>query len=338
MPSAQPPVFLHPTTYLGIDLSKATFDVTVRLPDATHAHHVFPNTPEGFTALQAWLQGLGVTTGHACMEATNIYWEGLATWLHAHGYTVSVVNPARIKGYALAKLQRNKTDKLDSALIADFCATQHPTPWHPLTPEQQRLRALSRHRDDLIQSRVQQENRLRDTTDALVRTSLQTVIDLLKTEIASVDAEMTKHIQAHETLRTQATLLISIVGIQMTTAVRLLTELPDLASYASAKAVAADVGVSPSHFESGTSVRRRTRISKQGKASVRAALYWPCITAKTHCPAFQAFAKELAARGKPKKVILMALMRKLVHIIYGVLKTKTPYDPQKVRGALNPTP
>ncbi|NCC53308.1 MAG: IS110 family transposase, partial [Spartobacteria bacterium] len=276
MPSAQPPVSMPPTTYLGIDLSKATFDVTVRLPDATHVHHVFPNTPEGFPDFQTWLQGMGVTTGHACMEATNIYWEGLATWLHAHGYTVSVVNPARIKGYAMAKLQRNKTDKLDSGLIADFCATQHPTPWHPLTPEQQRLRALSRHRDDLIQTRVQQENRLRDTTDALVRTSLHAVIELLTTQIDAADAEMRKHIHAHESLLTQVTLLISIVGIQMTTAIRLLSEVPDIASYASAKAVAADVGVSPSHFESGTSVRRRTKISKQGKASVRAALYWPC--------------------------------------------------------------
>ncbi len=90
------------------------------------------NTAEGFTLLQAWLSQHGVTQLHACMEATNIYWEALATWLYAQGHIVSVVNPARIKGYAQATMQRNKTDKLDSAVIASFCATHHPAAWQPL--------------------------------------------------------------------------------------------------------------------------------------------------------------------------------------------------------------
>ena len=109
--------------FLGIDLAKLTFDATVLTSSSRQHYHSFPNTPEGFQALHDWLKAHDVTELHAAMEATNIYWEALATFLHAQGYTVSVVNPARIKGYALATLQRNKTDKLDSAIIASFCAT-----------------------------------------------------------------------------------------------------------------------------------------------------------------------------------------------------------------------
>ena len=154
--------------FLGIDLAKLTFDATVLTSTSSQHYHAFPNTPEGFQALHYWRKAHGVTERHACMEATNIYWEALATFLHAQGFTVSVVNPARIKGYAQATMQRNKTDKLASAVIAACCATHHPTAWQPLSAAQRRLRALTRHRDDLLQTRLQQQNRLRDTTDTLV--------------------------------------------------------------------------------------------------------------------------------------------------------------------------
>src|SRR5919199_619534 len=97
---------------LGIDLAKLTFDATLLTDGGEQHYHSFSNTPEGFTPLQTWLSEHGVTQLHACMEATNVYWEALATWLYAQGHTVSVVNPARIKGYAQATMQRNKTDKL----------------------------------------------------------------------------------------------------------------------------------------------------------------------------------------------------------------------------------
>src|SRR5919202_74850 len=206
---------------LGIDLAKLTFDATLLTTSGTQHDASFPNTVAGFTQLQAWLLQHDVTALHACMEATNIYWEALATWLHAHGYTVSVVNPARIKGYAQATMQRNKTDKLDSAVIAPFCAKHHPSAWEPASEEQRRLRALVRHRDDLLQTQLQQQNRLRDTTDELVRTSL-------------------------ETLLTNLTLLTSIVGIGAVTAAKALAEFADLAQYESAKAAAAAARLTPS--------------------------------------------------------------------------------------------
>lgn len=322
---------------LGIDLAKLSFDATLLTATGSQHYHSFPNTPEGFQILQSWLTEHGVTKLHACMEATNIYWEALATWLQAQGHTVSVVNPARIKGYAQATMQRNKTDKLDSAIIASFCATHHPAAWQPLSEAHQRLRALTRHREDLLQTRLQQQNRLRDTTDTLVRESLQAVLDTLAKQLEAVDRLIKEHLAAHAELHTNLELLTAIVGIGVVTAAKLLAEFADIEQYETAKAAAADAGLTPAHFESGTSVRRRTRLSKVGKAGIRAALYWPAITAMRRCPAFKAFAERLAARGKPKKVIIGAVMRKLVHIIYGVLKHRTPYDPDKVLGRAVPT-
>lgn len=323
--------------YLGIDLAKLTFDATLLMGSGAQHYHSFPNTPEGFTQLDAWLAQHGVKELHACMEATNIYWEALATFLHAQGHTVSVVNPARIKGYAQATMQRNKTDKLDSAIIASFCKTHHPTAWQPLSEAHKRLRSLVRHREDLLQTQVQQQNRLRDTTDHLVRDSLQAVLDTIAKQLEAVERNIKEHLAAHAELQTNLHLLTAIVGIGVVTAAKLLAEFADLEQYESAKAAAADAGLTPSQFESGTSVRKRPRLSKMGKAGIRAALYWPAITAMRCCPAFKAFAARLAARGKPKKVIIVAVMRKLVHIVYGVLKHRTPYDPAKVLGHTVPS-
>lgn len=318
--------------FLGIDLAKASFDATLLRTDRTPQHHSFANSPDGFALLQTWLSQHGVTQLHAAMEATNIYWQALAAWLYAHDYTVSVVNPARIKGYAQAKMQRNKTDKLDSALIAAFCASERPEAWQPLSDEQRRLRALVRHRDDLLQTQLQQQNRLRDTTDSLVRRSLEKLLEALAKQLTEVAQEIKQQLAAVATFRDNLKLLTSIVGLGLVTASKILAEFPDLAQYHSAKAAAADAGLTPSHYESGTSVRRRARMSKLGKAGVRAALYFPAITAMTHCPAMKAYAARLAARGKPKKVVIGAVMRKLVHICYGVLKHRTPYDPAKAFG------
>lgn len=321
---------------LGIDLAKLSFDATLLLSAGDQHYASFSNSAEGFTQLQAWLIAHGVSELHACMEATNIYWEALASWLHAHTHTVSVVNPARIKGYAQATMQRNKTDKLDSAVIASFCAKHQPTAWEPQSEEQRRLRALVRHRDDLLHTQLQQLNRLRDTTDALVKRSLETVLKTIASELAAIERQIKEHLAAQTTMRSNLSLLTSIVGIGAVTAAKLLAEFAELEQYSSAKAAAADAGLTPSHYESGTSVRRRPKLSKLGKAGIRAALYWPAITAMTRCPSIKAFAERLAARGKPKKVIIGAVMRKLVHICYGVLKHQTPYDPAKACGRTAP--
>jgi transposase len=317
---------------VGIDLAKLTFDATLLSTSGAQHHHTFANTPAGFTQFATWLKRFKVSQAHICMEATNIYWEALAAWAHAQGHIVSVVNPARIKGHALATMQRNKTDKLDSLVIADFCRTHQPEAWEPMSEAHYHLRALMRHRDDLLQTQLQQKNRLRDTTDKLVASSLETVVKMLASQLKEIERSIEKHVAAQAELAADLALLTSVVGIATVTAAKVLAEMPKLAEYDTAKAAAADTGVTPSHYESGTSVRRRPRMSKVGKAELRAALYWPAITAMTRCPGFRAFAEALAKRGKPKKVIIGAVMRKLMHVMYGVLKHRTPYDPAKAFG------
>lgn len=317
---------------LGIDLSKRTFDATLITPTAARHHRRFTNNAKGFDQLQRWLRRFGGTQVHACMEATNVYWEALAQFLIEQQHTVSVVNPARIKGFAQCEMQRNKTDKQDSLVIATFCARHTPDAWVPPTPDQQRLRALVRHREDLLQTRLQQQNRLRDTHDPLVRESLQAVLTTLEAQLRQVDEQIRAHLATQTELQATMQVMTTIVGIGTLTATKLLAEFYDLTRYQSAKALAADAGVTPTNYESGTSVRRRATLSKMGKASIRAALYMPALTAMRCCPAFQQFAARLAARGKPKPVIIGAVMRKLLHILYGVVKHQTPYDPDKVLG------
>lgn len=321
---------------VGIDLAKLTFDATLLSTSGAQHHHTFANTPAGFTQFATWLRRYKVSQAHLCMEATNIYWEALAAWGHAQGHTLSVVNPARIKGHALATMQRNKTDKLDSAVIADFCRTHRPEAWEPMSDAHRHLRALMRHRDDLLQTQLQQQNRLRDTTDKLVRASLEAVLKMLALQLKEIERSIEQHIAAQAELAKDLALLTSVVGIGALTAAKVLAEMPNLAAYASAKAAAADTGVTPSHYLSGTSVRRRPRMSKVGKAELRAALYFPAMTAIRWCPGFKAFAEALAKRGKAKKVIIGAVMRKLMHVMYGVLKHRTPYDPAKAFGRMAP--
>ena len=136
--------------------------------------------------------------------------------------------------------------KLDSAVIAAFCATHHPAAWQPLSDEQRRLRALVRHREDLLQTQLQQQNRLRDTTDSLVVASLQAVLDTLASQLAAVERAIREHLAAHSELRTNIELLTSIVGIGVVTAAKLLAEFGDIEHYESAKVAAADAGLTPS--------------------------------------------------------------------------------------------
>src|SRR5262245_1788816 len=123
---------------LGIDIAKATLDVTLLSGDKPVGYRQFANTSSGIAQLLKWLTKRVNGTLHVCMEATNIYWEAVAEALHIQGYRVSVVNPTRIKGYAISQLRRSKTDKLDSEVIAAFCAAQQPDAWQPPSDAQRK--------------------------------------------------------------------------------------------------------------------------------------------------------------------------------------------------------
>ena len=180
--------------YLGIDLSKEYFDVTLLPEQGEKSQAKFDNNPSGFAKLGKWVQEKAARPFHACMEATNIYWEGLAQALHDQGQPVSVVNPARIKGHAMSQLRRSKTDKLDADVIADFCRAHQPRLWTPPTPEQRKLRNLVRQRDDFLQTMTQQKNRLTDCPEAEGKHRLQRLITFLTTELELLEQEIEQHI------------------------------------------------------------------------------------------------------------------------------------------------
>ncbi len=314
------------TSVLGIDISKRHLDATL-MQGEERVYVRVENTASGIKGLQKWLESQRVKGVHVCMEATNVYWEAVAEALYRAGYEVSVVNPMRIKGFAMSQMQRNKTDKLDSEVIAAYCAAMAPASWEPPSATQRKLRSLERHRLDLKQVIQQQKNRQESARDADVQGSLQRVIDALETELKGVEKQLEAVTEQSQTLREQKALLLTIPGIGVKTSHLLLAEMNDLAQYENARTVAADAGVTPSHHESGTTVRKRPKLSKVGKGTVRGELYMPALNAMRTNPILRAFAERLKERNKPMKVIICAVMRKLLHIVYGVLKHKTPFDP-----------
>ena len=315
---------------LGVDVSKKTLDVTLLNEKGGKRRKRFPNTTAGIQAIQTWLQRNVTGQVHICMESTSTYWEELAETMHEAGYQVSVVNPVRIKGYAMSQLRRSKTDPIDADVTADFCRTQVPLLWTPPTTEQKKLRALVRHLETLKKSRTQQSNRLATCRDGEVQASLEMLIDVIEAESKQIQKRIREFIDQHPDMKKKKELLESINGFGEKTAIHILAEMYDLETYKNAKAAAADAGVTTSHFQSGTSVRRRPKISRMGKAAVRSALYYPAITAIQHNPIVKQLAKRLEAKGKQKAVIRVAAMRKLMHLAYGVLKNQQPFDPAYV--------
>lgn len=314
---------------LGLDVAKAKFNACLRRDGGKLRHRVFPNTAEGFTQLCAWLKQQGAGRVHACLEATGAYGDALATYLHERGHRVSLVNPAAIKAYAQSHLSRTKTDRVDAALIAGFCSERHPPAWAPPAPEVRELQALVRRLESLVEMRTMEQNRLSSgIVVKAVRASVEELIAHLSEQIKKTEALIRDHINSHPGLKRQRELLDSIPGIGEATAAALLAEVPDITQYRSAREVAAFAGLVPRERQSGSSVRGRVRLSKIGNARLRRALYFPAITALRCSPFFKAWAEGLQERGKCKMAVIGAVMRKLLHLAYGVLKTDQPFDPE----------
>jgi len=319
---------------LGIDIAKVKFNVCLINQSDKLRHKVFLNTATGFEQLQQWLSKQGVQRVHACLEATGTYGEALALFLHQTGHTVSVINPAAVKAFAQSRLSRTKTDRVDAELIARFTQAQEPSAWTPLPPEVRELQALVRRLESLIEMRVAEENRLSSgITVKAVRESVQEHLAYLNEQIKRTEELIRQHINDHPGLKRQSQLLDSIPGIAETTAALLLSEITNIKQYRSARQVAAYAGLVPRERQSGSSLRGRARLSKIGNARLRRALYFPAITALRCSPFFQTWAAGLQERGKCKMTVICAVMRKLVHLVYGVLKTDKPFDPEWMKTA-----
>src|SRR5258708_1578188 len=312
---------------LGIDVSKDTLDVVwMDAQRQTHYCQV-DNGASGYAKLKRWLRKRPVEA--VGLEATGRYSEGVAEYLHEAGYRVSVVNPARIRGYATSQLRRNKTDKLDAMLIADFCRTQQPEAWTPPPPEVRQLQALVRHLSTLETAKQQADNRLREATALpdLVVAQLTSQRDLLVAQIDQLKAAIQKHINHFPDLKTQRDLMASIPGIGKLTAAKLLAECRSVSRFDDVRQLVSFAGLNPAHHHSASSIRKKTTISKTGKPAIRAALYMPAVSAKRYNPVLKAFAQHLLARGYCEMQVITAVMRKLLHLIYGILKSGRPFDP-----------
>lgn len=308
--------------FLGIDISKRDFHVALLIADKFKTK-VFPNQAQGFADLARWLTKLNAIRVHACLEATGVYGEALAEYLFDAGHTVSVVNPARIKGFAQSLLTRAKTDKVDARIIAQFCQAMNPTPFTPPPKELRLLQSWLRRLDALLVMRTQEHNRL-DVAPASVQTSISEHVAFLDREIAAVRQAISDHIDHYPGLKQQADLLESIPGIGETTAAWLLGEL-DLKRFDSARHSAAQCGLTPKPRQSGT-LHAPAHLAKTGNARMRKALYMPALAAIRFNPVIRTFALRLEQRGKHKMVIIAAVMRKLIHIAYGVLKSGQPFN------------
>jgi transposase len=311
---------------LGIDMSKVKFDASL-LIDGKHKTKSFKNEPAGFKELMKWLKDYAPNELHACMEGTGKLWEPLAEFLVQEQMRVSVVNPFKIKGFGNSELKRSKTDILDAELIARFCRAHEPAAWTPVPAVIKTLRDRQRYKSELIANRTQELNRLKSgEVDAAVKSRIQAHISYLEDVIDSIENEIKELIAESPELSKRLGLLTSIKGIGETTAVTLLTEIPSIENFPTARALEVFCGVAPRLRESGSSVRAKARMSKVGNQKVRTALFMPALVAIRICPRMTAFYKRLQAEGKAKKLVVGAVMRKLLRVIYAVLKSGKPYD------------
>jgi transposase len=314
--------------FVGIDVSKNTLDAALICGAGKPRHKVFDNTPTGHAQLLFWLQDNAVRVSHACLEATGTWADAVALALHAAGHQVSLVNPALIRAFGQSQLKRTKTDKADAQLIARFCQMHQPPLWIPPAPELRELQALVRRLESLEEMHLMEDNRLASGISCqAVRADLEEHLADLQARMDKTRQQIKEHIDQNPGLKGQAQLLESIPGIGATTAALLLAELGDITHFDNARQVAAFAGLVPRIRESGSSVRSRARLSKVGSSRLRKSLYFPAITALRFNPFIKALGLRLSAQGKPKMLIIGAAMRKLLHLAYGVLKSKRPFDP-----------
>lgn len=321
-----------PRAWIGLDVSQDKLDVALLQESRRKPiHRVFPNRPEGWNKMISWIkyhlqEVPSRTSCHFCLEATGTYSDAVAAFLAEAEQRVSIVNPKRISDYAKYQNHGNKTDKADAALLADFCRKEAPEVWAAARPEVRELQALVR-RIEAVKDLLQQEKcRLSAPgLSASVRQSIESTLTFLTQEVARLEAQIRDHCDRHGGLKHQIELLQSIPGVGWITACHVLAELPDVTRFESAQAAAAYAGLRPRQSQSGSSLDK-TRLHKAGNAHLRRALYMPALSAKVHNPPVKALYDRLLDKQKKPKSALVAAMRKLLMICYGVLKHNQPFQ------------
>jgi transposase len=304
----------------GIDVSKARLDVFV-LPQRVALG--FANATTGISALKRQLQRRGVE--RVVLEATGGLEYPVARALSDAGLVVARVQPGRVRAYRAFLGKRAKTDALDAELIARFAQAMPDDDLRAIPSEQaEAIRSLSARRRQLVDLLVQEKTRLKMTRDPVVLQSLRSVIAGLTAERTRIEAALASAIAADEAIARKCELLRSIPGFGSVVSTVLITDLPELGLLNRHQA-ASIAGLAPHPQRSGTS-SHGDHIGG-GRACVRTALYMAAVSAIRCNPTFKAFYKRLVESGKPRKVAIVAVARKLVVLANTILKTGKPWNP-----------
>jgi transposase len=304
--------------YVGIDVAKAHLDLSVYPPTTPYR---VAHDDAGLAALVAHVQALAPAL--IVLEATGGVETDVATALALAGLPVAVVNPRQVRDFAKAVGHLAKTDQLDAAVLALFAARIQPAPRPLPDAAQQELTALVGRRRQLVEMLTAERNRL-SLAHGRVKQDVQVHIHFLEQRLKETDTDLRTTIQASPVWRARDQLLRSVPGIGPTTAAVLLAELPELGRL-SHRQVAALVGVAPLNCDSGT--RQGPRRVWGGRAAVRAPLYMATLVATRYNVAVRTFYQRLRAAGKPRKVALVAAMRKLLGILNAIAKSQQPWSP-----------
>ena len=312
--------------YLGIDISKQTLDCCL-ISDGIFYERKFYNDSGGIAKLQKWLDEHGADhTLHCCCEATGTYYEESAKAL-ARRYKMSVVNPRTIKGFGTAVMNRSKTDRQDARLIARYCQTMNPEEWKPPESSHRQLQELVSYIARTKHQRASEQTKYKTAPD-FIKPHIQETINHFTKLRASLEKELQDYYRDNPEQDKRRKKLKSIDGIGENSAAVLCSIITD--RFKHAKQLVAYLGLDPKEHQSGTSVKGRTRISKIGKSETRAALYMPALVAY-RMGAFPNFTARLEAKGKPPKLIIVAIMRKLVVIAFHLLKNGENFDRSRYR-------
>jgi transposase len=312
--------------YLGIDVAKAKLDCALQLATGKFKNKVIENNPQGFKQLSVWLAKHQAPAPHVCMEATGVYWEAVAEYLADQGMIISVVNPVQIKAFGKTRLVRSKTDKIDAQLIALFCASQSPKAWQAPAPAERALRAMVLRLDALQAMRTQESNRLLVARDE-VKADIASHIEWLDEKIKALAKTIREHIDNDPSLKEKQDLLDSIPGVGERTIATTLAFIAHPENFGNARQVGAFAGVEPRQYQSGSSVNLPPRMSKMGNTFLRKSFYMPAMVVLHKTAWGIRFRERLAASGKPPKLIIGAMMRKLIHVVFGVLKSGQKFNP-----------
>jgi transposase len=296
--------------FVGIDVSKRTLDVAT----TTGTKRQVANDEVGIAALVAELSTLRPTL--VVLEATGNYQAGLVAALVVAKIATAVINPRQARDFAKAMGQLAKTDAIDAAVLARFAQAIRPEPRTPVDAETVALDALLTRRRQVVGMITAETNRLQQSA-ATVRTKIETHINFLRKELADINRELDEAIRNSPVWREHEDLLRSVPGVGRVLASTLLGELPELGKL-NRKQMAKLVGVAPLNRDSGMMRGKRTVFG--GRASVRKALYMATLSATRSNPLIRSFYQRLCQLGKPKKVALVACMRKLLTILNSMMR------------------